>query len=152
MDAIFELIFGNIVVFIAIIWAVLNFFSRLQGNEQQTPTQEKPVYKQPEVQPQKVPEKKIDPREAFFKPNQSENTFSEDMIEQAEKIEQAKNEHDALPDDESISKPNQPKKLNKQLSVNRQFTKKRIVESLIMSEVLGPPRAYKPFNHRDRRN
>lgn len=140
-----------IFIFIAIIWMVINFFSNAYGENQrdkQPKKNVKPVRHQQETRnPNPEPERKLEPEEAFFKHPEPEDEPEESRFqEKLEQLERDKQVYDALPDYPSVARSVRPGKMDSRVSMQKQMTRKRIVESIIMSEVLGPPRARQPLN------
>ncbi|SEA96541.1 hypothetical protein SAMN05421743_111108 [Thalassobacillus cyri] len=64
------------------------------------------------------------------------------------------NIHDALPDQMERTKPRQYGKNETapSLSIKSNLNRKKIAESVMMAEILGPPRAHKPHRTFSRRN
>ncbi|MFD1018800.1 hypothetical protein [Thalassobacillus hwangdonensis] len=58
--------------------------------------------------------------------------------------------HNAIPDYRHKSKARSKKKPAPSLSVTRNLNRKKLSESIMMAEILGPPRAHKPHQMFDR--
>ena len=149
MEQLIGELMGNIVRLIILIGVIVNFVKRFKGAGEEQP-------KQSQQQPER--ERKNTMKDIF---QQFEDVFTEEIPKQ-QKVEP--NRELAQPNSElqgkykevkervvrqpavpiEIVSPSKDKKI--ELTTIRNISKKRAVEGIIWSEVLGPPRAKKSFN------
>lgn len=149
-----DFIFSNIWIVIIIGGFILNTFKRFNGGESE-PTTQIPFPKQfnpfdqekkevTEVHEERKYETQVDETPV----SNSSNTFYEKYLELQEKnlygdTGSAKEEVTTP----TIAKPTRPIQTEQQPV--RAFSNNKVVEGIIWSEILGPPRAKKPFHRRN---
>lgn len=144
MEAIFDTLFGNILVLLAIVGGILGFLKDKSAKEQDshkpyTATSANPT---PPVSENRTAFEEV----SFESESYASSTITRDnQIDTHHSVENGI--HDALPN-RKMNAPTQqsPKNsiLRKQISNN--LTKQGLLNGIIMNEVLGPPRATKPYN------
>ncbi|WP_404453054.1 hypothetical protein LG329_02755 [Virgibacillus necropolis] len=140
MDAIFETIFGNILIILAIVGGIAGFIKDQKNKGSKS------------TKPYSTPKPTRTPSGGGHQANNegvsTEQTYSTSMREQLDStthraIEHG--EHDALSNSNlgTPSKSSNNNQMKKQIKGN--LSKQGLVSGIIMSEVLGPPRAKKPY-------
>ncbi|MBM7554725.1 hypothetical protein [Thalassobacillus pellis] len=164
MGEILELIFGNIVIIAAIIGGIISWVSRSMGEKKE---QSKPY-----------PPSNNAPRQA--EGQQNNEMMEEKAEEQAKRYYDQKERHIRDIAERSIGDPTdgyaqkQTKEMDPQysnteemkrfipgkslnsappsLSIGKNLTRKKVAESMVMAEILGPPRSKKPHRSFSSRN
>lgn len=143
MEAIFDTVFGNILVLLAIVGGIVGFIKDRSKKE----TESSKHY--PTPKPTRTPSGGYDVASEkrsyeISIENQQGNQMKEQQTHTHRKIKNGK--HDAivkgavgLPSNSSTKKNKMKRRVGKNLS------KDGLVNAVIMSEVLGPPRATKPY-------
>lgn len=166
MESFFDFIVGNIFIIIIIVGAIINFLSKgKQEEKKQSRTPERPQPAVPDVRETKTYEKARETLHEVRKKIEREAEISTRSIEEQvqEQYDRLRSQYQTSQDLESDSL--QPKYrqsgLEKQVeaqrteegnvrvnvNVDKKLTHKGLIESVIMAEVLGPPRALNPYQN-----
>ncbi|MFD2637477.1 hypothetical protein [Piscibacillus salipiscarius] len=142
-----DLIFDNIVFLIAILAGIMSLFKKSGDNEDAGPVRSerpKPVtYEKSDSKPAKV---SIDTISSSSSDEDDEvqidqtNQWYEQLQESRERREQSKTDKN-LDKIKQSSIHNKDRQTVENVSIRRNLNNRRLVESLIMSEVLGKPKA-----------
>ncbi|MFQ3542730.1 hypothetical protein Q7A53_01470 [Halobacillus rhizosphaerae] len=164
MQNLFDMIFSNVFVLLAIIAGVFSWFKRMRSKE------DKPIPSGPAVPKQdKDPERELEPHTVFSE--QSRDRVGEYYDKKKKQLQDAdQKENGKQSTIFTYETPN--KDLHRQevkgrelevyvagndhsstspIKVNKKWNKNRIAEGIIMAEILGPPRAYKPHRSQIRK-
>ncbi|MFZ3578647.1 hypothetical protein [Virgibacillus sp. DJP39] len=141
MDGILDTVFGNILIILAIVGGIAGFLKdrSSKGNEKNNP------YSASNPKPSSTPSGGYSGSyDESTKERQDHETMSVDNQSTHHAIDNGK--HDAIPRKKSVTpsyNSHKNNRLKKQVSNN--LSKQGLVNGVIMSEVLGAPRAKKPY-------
>jgi len=168
MDSFFELIFGNFFIVIIIIVAIINMLSKTKtGNQSRDRNTERESTQERRTIQERLEEKVEQVKESYQQAaetlssevEETTNTFEDQRQAQYEQLKQriqSEQQYDNMKD-----KSNVDLKLPTQAAVNqdatedmdvnnyitKNLTKQGLAESIVMAEVLGPPRALNPYQN-----
>lgn len=172
MDSFFSLIFENFFIVIIIIVAIVNILSKAKGESQSTTRTEQPNDNQKQRKTiQDVFEEKIEQAKDSYQ--QAKDTLTDEAETQAETIEeQRQKQYNQLKERIQTEQPmkTEEKEYQKQFEkriglakesqneasekvitnhalLQKKLTKQGLAESIVMAEVLGPPRALNPYQN-----
>ncbi|UOQ93778.1 hypothetical protein MUO14_01935 [Halobacillus shinanisalinarum] len=165
MGDILELLFSNIVIVAAVIGGIISFVSRLNKKEEEKPKHPKrssfpsgPTNSQQPTMTQEPEEMKetastSDGRmKEYYEEKQKRldemREYQKERGQQATPFSQTNEEFDHHVDDQQDDDSMKRKSV---FSNSIQWDKKRLAEGIIMSEVLGPPRAHRPHRSHPRK-
>ncbi|WP_430785184.1 hypothetical protein VBD025_10460 [Virgibacillus flavescens] len=143
MEAIFDTLFGNILVLLAIVGGVLGFFKDKNAKEQDS---NKP-YAAPKANQTSQDREE---RTAYEEVPYESQSYASSTIARDEQTDTSDSVeigiHDALPN-RKLNAPTQrtPKNSHLKKQISHNLTKQGLLNGIIMNEVLGPPRATKPY-------
>lgn len=168
MDSFFNLIFENFFIVIIIVVAIFNFLSKAKKDSEPQEQQSEPTREKPKRSIQDLIEEKAEQvKDSYQQTRESvednaqkgKNLFEEQRQKQ---YEQLRNQIQATqPKDdqkkEAFSKRNVPEKnliegtesdgISIDGNIKKKLTKQGLAESIVMAEVLGPPRALNPYQN-----
>lgn len=166
MESFFELIAGNFFFVIIIVVAIINLFSKAkkatettQNEDTKDPRQQKPTLQE------RIEEKVEQARESY---QQVKDTIETETKERTKSVdEQRKEQYDQLrrriqsdqhnsvgehrvdvktPKKQDESQP-ETEAISFEKHLEKNLTKQGLAESIVMAEVLGPPRALNPYQN-----
>ena len=168
MGDLIELIFSNFLILAAIIGGVISWFSSM--SKENEPKQRPGKEGNPVPAPPSYPSGPAQDSEPEPQSKTGEDRLKEYYTEKQKRLKEISRsgglgepigEHSQQMEDNSQTGPNKQKNSNstaKQLSEKgpliesaRKWDKKRLAEGILMSEVLGPPRAHKPHQSHPRK-
>jgi hypothetical protein len=179
MDQLLELFFGNLIIIIAIVGGILGLFQKRQHEkEKQAPKRQRPypthsptpsgkVNPEAQTASQSRPpveehhpikqmkdraESYYEKQQALLKEKKAKNNKNSRI--QGAEISQGGNIHDALKDssDDTYKVNDKVDRRSTRIDITRNLNKNGLAESVIMAEVLGSPRALKPYRSIVNRN
>ncbi len=165
MENILELIFSNFLVVAAVIGGLISFFTGLNKNKEGkgSPVSSPTTPSEPSASPERA-EKPVFDRTDENIPNSQEHTrnyYDEKQKRQEELMEYQKNRGQyPIPSTQtgagSMYDPNgiqveYGKERKNAIRYSRQWNKQKLADGIIMSEILGAPRAYKPHRSNPRK-
>ncbi|WP_010678170.1 hypothetical protein [Bacillus timonensis] len=154
LQGLFELIMSNAWILIVIIGFVFNAFKRFSSGEKE-PTTQIPLPKQfnPFDQEQKPEKEKVEVETKYeFEVLEEEevsdasvpNTFYERYQELQQKGTYSETTSEEMEPSLTVIKPTE----TTQHKAIKNFSKNKVAEGIIWSEILGPPRAKRPYQSR----
>ncbi|WP_079530315.1 hypothetical protein [Halobacillus hunanensis] len=164
MENILELIFSNFLVVAAVVGGIISFFTGLNKNKegQGSPVSSPTTPSEPSASPK--PAAKTLEGTGGHLPNSQERTrdyYDEKQKRQEELLEYQKNRgqgsiSSTQTESGSIYEPNgiqveYGKERKNAIRYSRQWNKQKLADGIIMSEILGAPRAYKPHRSNPRK-
>ena len=160
MEAFFDFIFGNIFLVAVIIGGIISWWQGLKKNDDekettrmpsgplQSPTREPSLEREPESYTKKTGEDRL--KEYYESKKEKLEEISEDKgaektftYETPNKDFHTTRMERFIPDEE---KPDKPLGSIKSIKNKNRWDRKRLAEGMVMSEILGPPRAHKPHS------
>lgn len=156
MESFFEFIFGNIVLVVIIIGALINFLNKGKEDDAEEEAPKKPV-PPPQVKRESVPPPRA---ERSVQEGYPQETLADYQEQQQAQYERLKAQYHAASLEKDTPKEVQ-ERLKKQanpilnneindgihIGLEQKLTPKGLMESVIMAEVLGPPRAVNPYEN-----
>ncbi|MFC7060675.1 hypothetical protein [Halobacillus seohaensis] len=168
MNDLLELIFSNFLIVAAIIGGLISWFSSM--NKKETEKQNRPNQPKPTATPSgqrnqrpQVPEKELARGgEVASKTNNRVDDYYEQKQKRLDDLQdyQANRDQKSLTFDENTdSDPNElevfvqegSNKKNSSIVYSNKWSRSRLADGIIMSEILGQPRAYKPHSSHPRK-
>lgn len=158
MESFFDFIFGNIFIVVIIIAGIINFLNRGKQAEkeeqrkQQTP---RPAPKQRQNRDRRPvrAERPVQQARQTIKTVEEKvtNTFEDQRQAQYDRLRSqyqtsGDNSH-SVGIDKSKLQPIEEKVSKVNVSLDKKLTPEGLIESVIMAEVLGPPRAHNPYQN-----
>ena len=134
IDAILEFLFSNLLLVFVLIGGIISFVQRLLGEEQKK-TQKNPTMRKPVL---------TNEEPVFQKTQRSATIDKEERDIQGERAQAEKDEPDVPLQQEVEKEEIQQYREEKQLPPFKKVNKQEVVNGIIWSEILGPPRAKKP--------
>lgn len=170
MEAVLEAIFGNFMIVIIIIGGIISFLKDKSGKEKQERQQSDRPYRKPNMAPASsdggYQTRKNDPRHSAQKQQVSQSSSAANSIsieeQQAEQLKKLAGRVDTGVDQtlgemsrEVLDKSEHPEQQPRhkkprhhrafQKRIKRNISHEGLAESVIMAEVLGAPRAVRPY-------
>lgn len=168
MDSFFNLIFENFFIVIIIVVAIFNFLSKAKKDSEPQEQQSEPTREKPKRSIQDLIEEKAEQvRDSYQQTRETvedeaqkgKNLFEEQRQKQYEQLRnqmqstqpKENQEKETFPKNKFSEKSLKERTESDGISINRnikrKLTKQGLAESIVMAEVLGPPRALNPYQN-----
>lgn len=159
METFFDFIFDNLFIVILIVSGLIGLFnkSKQEQEEEKRPAQRPKTPEMPKRQPEQPMNRRTTQTDTGKQTVKQSYQLSENSYEQArqQQYEELKSRYQAAVDNEKISdissRINSKKETEDNIQVDmdlkKKITQKGLMESVVMAEVLGPPRARKPYHN-----